>query len=44
MRERLDADPAQHLPDIAVLYRCGMIQAVIQAVRAADAANDAGGN
>ena len=41
MRERMDADPAQHLPDIALLDRCAIIQAVIQAIQSADAANDA---
>ena len=39
MREQVDADPTQYLPDIALLDRCAIIQTVIQAVRAADAAN-----
>ena len=41
MRDLMDADPTQHLPDVAILDRCATIQAVIQAVQAVDAANDA---
>jgi hypothetical protein len=40
MRKQMDADPIQHLPDVAILDRCATIQAMIQAVQAVDAADD----